>query len=126
VCDDESLGSEPTRRIYRLPLPKLRIGSELITRTGVVFKVLEAVVLVADGGGESHIVVVERIRTGQVAQLMMTVGALANLTRGATLRRGRGLLIDWAKVARRRHGESRRMSVYRPREFSRGGSGFNK
>jgi hypothetical protein len=43
-----------------------------------VFKVLEAVVLVADGGGESYTVVVERTRAGQVAQLMITVGALAN------------------------------------------------
>jgi hypothetical protein len=126
VCDYEIPGPEPARRIHRLPLPNLRIGSELITRTRVVFKVLEAVVLVADGGGESYTVVVERTRGGQVAQLMMTVGALANMARGATFRRGRGLLIDWLKVARRRQGESRKMSVYRPRAFSRVGSAFNK
>ena len=88
-------------RLHRSPIPRLRIGSELITRKGVVFRVREAIVLVAENGGESPSVVVERIREGEVVELLVTVGVLANMARGATHRRGEGTLIDWSQALRR-------------------------
>ena len=41
----------------------------------------------------------------------MTVGMLANMTRGAIHRRGTGMLIDWSQVLRRRHCDVRRMGI---------------
>ena len=75
----------------------------MTTCKGVVFRVREAVVLVADNGGESASVVVERIRAGVVVELLVTVGVLANMARGATHRGGAGRLIDWSQAARRRY-----------------------
>ena len=112
--------------IYRSLVPPLRIGSQLITRKGIVFTIREAVVLVAENGGESLTVVVERVRAGQSAELLMTLGALANMTRGATFRRGRGTLIDWTRAERRRHADSGKMLVYRPLAHRCRELGFNE
>ena len=90
-------------RPFRSPIPRLRIGSELTTCKGVVFRVREAVVLVAENGGESPAVLVERVRAGVVAELLVTIGVLANMARGATHRRGAGTLIDWSQTVRRRY-----------------------
>ena len=88
-------------RPFLSPLPRLRIGSTLITRRGVEFRVREAIVMVAQSGGESPSVLVERICDGKHAQLFMTVGILANLTRGATHNPGAGARIDWTQAPRR-------------------------
>jgi hypothetical protein len=126
MLDEKNLGSESMRHTFRSPLPQLRIGSELTTRKGVVFKVCEAVVLVANNGGESHTVRIERTRDGQVAEFVMTVGALANMTRGAALRRGRGAVIDWARTVRRRHNASGTWSIYRPLALAGGQIGAER
>jgi len=88
-------------RPFLSPLPRLRIGSTLITRRGVEFRVREAVVMVARSGGESPSVLVERICDGKQAQLILRVGILANLTRSATHRPGTGIRIDWTHAPRR-------------------------
>ena len=69
--------------------------------SGVRFRVREAVVLAAQSGGESPWLVVDRIQHGQCAQEFMSVGILANLTRGATHNPGTGARIDWAQAPRR-------------------------
>lgn len=96
-------------RPYRSPLPRLRIGSSLATRRGTVFRVREAMVLVADSGAESPSVIVERFRDGQVTEFLLTVGILANLTRGAMHRPGAGCLIDWRQALRQRQCAVRRL-----------------
>jgi hypothetical protein len=101
--------SRPCR--YRLPLPGLRVGSRFTTRHGVIFEVREAIVFAAPNGSESPSVVVERTRDGRVTELLMTVGVLANMTRGARHRRGSGALIDWSQVARRRCGDFQRSGL---------------
>jgi len=88
-------------RPFLSPIPRLRIGSTLVTRRGVQFRVREAEVLVAPSGGESPSVVVERIRDRKKVDLFITVGILANLTRGATHNPGTGVRIDWARAPRR-------------------------
>jgi len=94
--------SDSEARPFLSPLPRLRIGSTLITRRGVQFRVREAVVMVAQSGGESPSLTVERIRDGESARvLFLSVGILANLTRGASHNPGTGVPIDWAKVPRR-------------------------
>jgi hypothetical protein len=100
-------------RPYRSPLPRLRIGSSLTTRRGTVFRVREAMVLVAENGGESPSVIVERFRDGQVTEFLLTVGILANLTRGAMHRPGAGCLIDWGQALRQRQCAVRRL-VFNP------------
>jgi hypothetical protein len=55
----------PERRRFLSPIPRLRIGSTLLTRGGVLFRVREAVVMVAQSGGESPSLVVDRIREGR-------------------------------------------------------------
>jgi len=93
---------EPTQkpRPFISPLPRLRIGSTLTTRRGVTFRVRDAVVMVAQSGGESPSVRVERVRDGRSVDLFLTVGILANLTRGATHHPGTGRRIDWARAPR--------------------------
>ena len=91
----------PKRRQFLSPIPRLRIGSTLLTRGGVLFRVREAVVMVAQSGGESPSLVVDRIREGRADQLTITVGMLANRTRGATHNPGTGVRIDWAEAPRR-------------------------
>lgn len=88
-------------RPFLSPIPRLRIGSTLRTRRGVIFRVREAVVLVAQNGGESPSLTVERIRDGLSVEFFMTVGKLANLTRGAIHNPGTGIRIDWATTPRR-------------------------
>ncbi len=100
-------------RPYRSPLPRLRIGSSLTTRRGTIFRVREAMVLVAENGGESPSVIVERFRDGQVTEFLLTVGILANLTRGAMHRPGAGRLIDWGQALRQRQCAVRRL-VFNP------------
>ena len=80
-------------RPYCSPLPRLRIGSSLTTRRGTVFRVREAMVLVADRGAESPSVFVARFRDGQVTVFLPMIGMLANPTRGATHRQRIGCLI---------------------------------
>jgi hypothetical protein len=91
----------------------------LITRKGIVFTALEAVVAVAKNGSESPLVIVERARGGETTQLIMTVGMLAILTRGAKLRRGNGAPINWAQAERRCQTKMPAISVYRPIAYSR-------
>jgi hypothetical protein len=91
----------PERRLFLSPIPRLRIGSTLLTRGGVQFRVREAVVMVAQSGGESPSLLVERIREGRTEELFIAVGMLANRTRGATHHPGSGVLIDWAHAPRR-------------------------
>jgi hypothetical protein len=87
----------------------------MVTRRGVLFRVREAVVMVAASGGESPSLVVERIRDGQSVELFMTVGILANLTRGATHNPGTGVRVDWAQVPRRPLiGSQRTVEALRP------------
>jgi hypothetical protein len=94
--------SDSKTRPFLCPIPRLRIGSTLVTRRGIQFRVQEAVVMVAQSGGESPSLTVERIRDGESAQvLFLTVGILANLTRGAIHNPGTGVRIDWAKAPRR-------------------------
>jgi hypothetical protein len=88
-------------RSYVCPLPNLRIGSQLVTRRGVTYKVLDAMVVVASNGGESPSLVVERLRDGRNAELFLTVGILANMARGAMHRPGDGERIDWTEVRRK-------------------------
>jgi hypothetical protein len=57
--------------------------------------------MVAQSGGESPSLIVERIRDGQTVELFITVGILGNLTRGATHNPGTGVRIDWAQAPRR-------------------------
>jgi hypothetical protein len=71
------------------------------TRRGIEFRVREAVVMVAESGGESPSVVVERVQDGQTTELFLTVGMFANLTRGAMHRPGSGPRINWPQVPRR-------------------------
>jgi hypothetical protein len=80
----------PQPRPFPSPITRLRIGSELITSKSGVFRVREAFVLVAENGGESHSMVVGRVRDDQVAKLLITVGMFANMIRGATHRREQG------------------------------------
>jgi len=88
-------------RPFISPLPTLRIGSVLTTRRGIEFRVREAVVIVAESGGESPSLVVERVHEGQSTELFLTIGKLANLTRGAMHRPGSGPRINWSRVPRR-------------------------
>jgi hypothetical protein len=88
-------------RSFLSPLPNLRVGSQLKTRRGVEFWVREAVVMVAQTGGESPSVLIERIHDGRKTELFLTVGMFANLTRGAMHRPGPGPRIDWLRVPRR-------------------------
>jgi hypothetical protein len=88
-------------RPFLSPIPRLRIGSTLVTRQGVQFRVREAIVMVAQSGGESPSLVVDRIRDGQSEKLFLTVGILANRTRGAIHNPGTGVRIDWAQAPRR-------------------------
>lgn len=89
-------------RLFHSPIPRLRIGSTLITRRGVVFRVREAVVMVAHNGGESPSLIVDRILEGRRSvELLLTVGILANMTRGAIHRPGPGIRVDWAQAPRR-------------------------
>lgn len=90
-----------TPRPFISPIPRLRIGSTLITRRGVLFRVREAVVMAAQNGGESPSLLVDRIRDGQSVELFMTVGILANLTRGGIHTPGGGKRIDWTHAPRR-------------------------
>jgi hypothetical protein len=83
------------------PLPRLRIGSVMTTRRGIEFWVREAVVMVAESGGESPSLLVQRIHDEQSTEMFLTVGMLANLTRGAKHKPGSGPRIDWTQVARR-------------------------
>jgi hypothetical protein len=87
-------------RPYVSPLPKLRIGSILRTLKGIEFHIRDAVVLVAANGGESHCVTIERIHAGESSQLLMTVGKLSNMARGAAHKLGPGPRIDWSQVPR--------------------------
>jgi hypothetical protein len=91
----------PKRRRFLSPIPRLRIGSTFLTRGGVLFRVREAVVMVAQSGGESPSLLVERIREDRTEQIFIAVGMLANRTRGATHHPGSGVLIDWAQAPRR-------------------------
>ena len=86
---------------FRSPLPRLRVGSELITRHGAVFRIREAVILVSERGALSHSVVVERVRDGRLALYLLTIGVLANLTRGATHKPSASAVIDWERTPRR-------------------------
>ena len=70
--------------------------------------------LVAQSGAESPSVIVERFRDGQVTELLLTVGILANLTRGAMHRPGAGCLIDWGQALRQRQCAVRRLVVNPP------------
>jgi len=107
-------------RPFVSPLPRLRIGSTLVTRRGVLFRVREAVVMVAQNGGESPSLVVNRIRDGQSVELFMTVGILANLTRGGTHNPGAGKRIDWTRAPRRALiGGARSAESQRPQMVSR-------
>jgi len=83
------------------PLPRLRIGSVMTTRRGIEFRVREAVVMVAESGGESPSVFVERVQDGQTTELFLTVGMFANMTRGAKHKPGSGPRIDWSRAPRR-------------------------
>lgn len=105
---------------YISPIPRLRIGSTLTTRRGVIFRVRDAVVVVADTGGESPSVLVERIRDGRRADLFMTVGILANMTRGAMHHPGTGARIDWTQARRSPQIEAYRLAEgQRPPMISR-------
>jgi len=73
----------------------------LTTRRGVEFWVREAVVMVAESGGESPSLLVERVYDGQSTEMFLTVGMLANLTRGAMHKPGSGPRIHWPRVPRR-------------------------
>jgi len=86
---------------YRSPLPRLRVGSALVTRRGIVFRVRQAIVLVAESGAESPSLVVIREQNGETTELLLTVGILANLTRGAAHKPGGQGPLDWASVPRR-------------------------
>ena len=88
-------------RPFHSPIPRLRIGSALTTRCGIVFRVREAVVMVAQNGGESPSLIVDRILDGRSDELLLTVGILANMTRGAIHRPGPGIRVDWAQAPRR-------------------------
>src|SRR5258708_12618512 len=87
-------------RPFLSPLPTLKIGSVLTTRRGIEFWVREAVVMVAQSGGESPFVIIDRIHDGQKAELFLTVGMLANLTRGAMHPPGSGPPIYWMRSPR--------------------------
>ena len=101
MSKDVSYPRDSKPRAFYSPIPRLRIGSTLRTSRGVIFRVREAVVLVAQSGGESPSLTVERIRDGRSVDFFMTVGKLANLTRGAIHNPGTGLRIDWAQTPRR-------------------------
>ena len=96
-----SLAPDCKPRPFLSPIPRLQIGSTLVTRRGVRFRVREAVVMVAQSGGESPSLVVDRIHDGQCVEKFMSVGILANLTRGAIHNPGTGVRIDWAQAPRR-------------------------
>jgi len=117
-CDPGPSPSGPLP--YRSVLPRLRIGSELTTRKGMVFRIIEPLVLVAESGAESHSVIVDRTAGQKRAVLVLTVGMLANLTRGATHKPGAGPLIDWSEVARRRQVDVKRTGVHQPTLVRRG------
>jgi hypothetical protein len=101
--------SSATHQTYLSPLPRLRVGSTFVTRSGIRFRVCDAVVVVAPSGGESPSVWVERTKDSPCLLLFMTVGILANLVRGAAHRPGPGARIDWAQIPRRTQ-----ESVHRP------------
>jgi hypothetical protein len=106
--------SDNASRSLRHPLPRLRIGSRLVTQKGVVFTVRDALVLVAENGAESLVVIVERAQGTQVTQLLLTVGKLANMTRGAIHKPGSGTRIDWARVPRGRQCDYPRLGFHQP------------
>jgi hypothetical protein len=93
--------ASPAPRPYFSPLPKLRIGSILRTLHGIEFHIRDVVVLVASNGGESHCVTIDRICDGEKSELLMTVGKLSNLTRGAAHKLGPGPRIDWSQAPRK-------------------------
>jgi hypothetical protein len=96
------------------PFPGLRIGSIMTTRRGIEFRVREAVVMVAESGGESPSVYVERIQDGQTTELFLTVGMFANLARGAMHRPGSGPRIDWSRAPRRPLTSSGHLGLQQP------------
>jgi hypothetical protein len=98
---ENSVPNPDLRRPFGVPLPNLKFGSLLRTRRGVEFWVRDAVVLVAESGGESPCLHVERIHEGQRKEMFLTIGMLANLTRGAMHKPGSGKLIHWTEIPRR-------------------------
>ena len=81
-------------------ISRLKIGSTLVSKKGVTFKVREAVVMVGHNGGESPSLVVDRIEERSSVELFMTLGVFANMVRGSIHRPGAGEPIDWAKAKR--------------------------
>jgi hypothetical protein len=106
--------SEHVSRSLRHPLPRLRIGSRLVTQKGVIFTVCDALVLVAENNAESLVVIVERTNGIQVTQLLLTIGKLGNMTRGAIHTPGSGTRIDWARVPRGRQCDFPRLGFHQP------------
>lgn len=97
MSGENSLGAA---RRFISPLPRLRIGSVFVTRSGIQFRVCETIVVVAPSGGESPSVWVERTKASRLDLLFMTVGMLANIVRGAAHQPGTETRIDWAQVPR--------------------------
>jgi hypothetical protein len=65
-------------------------------------------------------VLIERIHDGRKAELFLTVGMLANLTRGAMHRPGSGPRIDWLQVPRRPLTGISRLGLQPPPRLLRG------
>ena len=82
-------------------MSSLRLGSCFTTRKGHTLRVVQAVVRVAGNGAESPCVLVERTAAGRRAEVLLTVGILANQVRSSVHVPGKGPRIDWATVERR-------------------------
>ena len=99
---EEPAASPTSPKPFLCPLPRLTIGSQFTTRRGITFIVREAIVMVAESGGESPSLLIERIQGGQRSEIFVTVGMLANLTRGARHKPGSAERVDWLQVPRQR------------------------
>jgi hypothetical protein len=115
---EDSVESPTPPKPFLCPLPRLRIGSQFSTRRGITFVVREAIVMVADSGGESPSLLLERVQGGQRTEMFLTVGMLANMTRGALHKPGAGPRIHWPQVPRQR-GTGRLGTLQPPRLLQR-------
>ena len=82
---------------------RLRVGSVLTTRGGVMYRVIEPLVQVASNGGVVPTFLLEKTPRGSSPHsVLMSVGMLANLMRrGGRHKPGPGRAIDWTRVKRR-------------------------
>ena len=76
-------GYSSARPCGRSRLPDPRFGSQLTARKGVIYRVIEALVMVSSKEAESPSLVVQGIVADKSSVLLVTVGIFAKHTRRA-------------------------------------------